>query len=319
MSARLIPGHNSHINMVQLPTIKEITPPIAGTPITQYLKSIRKFPLMTPEQELRVARYIAQNGKYQLTENGRTIRGKRQAIQFFVESNLRLVVHIVKGYVCRRSDNLELLDLIQEGNIGLYKAIEKFDPEKGYKFSTYATWWILHSVTKALQDQGRTIRIPAYMVNRIEKYLKVRDYLMYELHRESCEEEIAAEMGISVEDVRVLEAHAVSIDSPDKLVGEYNGRELLGENLPDDLLPSPEEHTAHAVLESYIIDILDELDSRERKILEMRHGLEDGVTHTLEQVAKVLGVTRECVRLNEAKVYKKIHANKQMIVKLSHY
>ena len=265
--------------------------------IQMYLKEIGKYPLLTAEEEIELAKRIE--------------KGDEAAREKLTKSNLRLVVSIAKRYV-GRSPNLTLLDLIQEGNIGLFKAVEKFDYRKGYKFSTYATWWIRQAITRALADQARTIRIPVHMVETISKYTQVRRRLLQDLGREPMAEEIAAEMGISVDKVRhimKISQETVSLEAP---VGEDEEDSTLGEFIEDEKGISPSQDAARRLLKDRIREILADLDPRERKILDMRFGLTDGVTHTLEEVGREFGVTRERIRQIEAKALNKIRMHEKL-------
>ncbi len=258
--------------------------------IQMYLREIGKVALLKGEEEVDLAKRIT--------------KGDAAARKKLTEANLRLVVSIAKKYMGR---NLGLLDLIQEGNLGLFRAVEKFDWTKGYKFSTYATWWIRQAITRALADQSRTIRIPVHMVETLNKYAQAERQLVQDLGREPLPEEIAAEMGIEVEKVyhlKKISQETVSIDSP---VGEDEGEDSsLGDFIVDEETTKPNEVAGRQILKEYVGDILKDLDPREQKILRMRFGLEDGVTHTLEEVGEEFGVTRERIRQIESKALERI-------------
>ncbi len=263
--------------------------------VQMYLREIGKIALLTGDEEKELARRIEQ--------------GDEDAKKKLMQANLRLVVSIAKRYV-GRSSHLTLLDLIQEGNIGLFKAVEKFDYRRGYKFSTYATWWIRQAITRAIADQARTIRIPVHMVETISKYQQVKRRLMQDLGREALSEEIAAEMNLDVEKVHLLEKieqDTVSLEAP---VGEDDDESVLGEFIIDDKTLSPTQTAARRLLRDQLKGIIDELTPRERKILAMRFGMEDGITHTLEEVGKEFGVTRERIRQIEAKALERIRQHK---------
>ncbi len=258
--------------------------------IQMYLREIGKVQLLKGEEEVELAKRIG--------------KGDVAARKKLTEANLRLVVSIAKKYMGR---NLGLLDLIQEGNLGLFRAVEKFDWRKGYKFSTYATWWIRQAITRALADQSRTIRIPVHMVETLNKYAQAERSLVQDLGREPLPEEIAAEMGIEVEKVyhlKKISQETVSIDSP---VGEDDGEDSsLGDFIVDEDTTKPNEVAGRQILKEYVGNILNDLDPREQKILKMRFGLEDGVTHTLEEVGEEFGVTRERIRQIESKALERI-------------
>lgn len=261
-----------------------------------YLREIGKVPLLRGVEEVELAKKIE--------------KGDEDARQKLTQANLRLVVSIAKKYV-GRSSHLTLLDLIQEGNIGLTKAVEKFDYTKGYKFSTYATWWIRQAVTRALADQARTIRIPVHMVETISKYTQVKRRLLQDLGREPLAEEIAQEMDIDVTKVRHIQKitqEAVSLESP---VGDSDEDSTLGELIEDEKTLLPSQVAAQQLLRDQIKAIIDDLSPREQKILQMRFGLEDGATHTLEEVGKEFGVTRERIRQIEAKALDKIRSHEK--------
>jgi RNA polymerase primary sigma factor len=270
--------------------------------IQMYLREIGKTPLLKGAEEIELAKRI--------------VKGDVSARKKLIEANLRLVVSIAKKYMGR---NLGLLDLIQEGNLGLFRAVEKFDWRKGFKFSTYATWWIRQAITRALADQSRTIRIPVHMVETLNKYAQAERQLVQDLGREPLPEEIAAEMGIEVEKVyqlKKISQETVSIDTP---VGDRDEEDsYLGDFIEDQDSVTPSETAGRQLLREYVQAIMKDLDPREQKILKMRFGLEDGVTHTLEEVGKEFGVTRERIRQIEAKALEKIkeHYN---ITKLRDY
>ena len=261
--------------------------------VQMYLREIGQYPLLNGQQEKDLAKRILESDE--------------EARSILARSNLRLVVSIAKKYV-NRSPDLTLLDLIQEGNLGLFKAVDKFDHTKGYKFSTYATWWIRQAITRALADQSRTIRIPVHMVETIAKYKqKVRE-LSQHLGRDPLPEEIAAEMGIEVEKIYTIQKinqDTVSLESP---VGEDDDeRSTLGSFIADDTIASPDQDASRRILSEQMTEILDELSPKERKILEMRNGLiGDGVCYTLEEVGREFGVTRERIRQIEAKALERI-------------
>ena len=259
--------------------------------VQMYLKEIGRISLIKAEEERELARRIE--------------KGDEEAKNKLTQANLRLVVSIANRYV-GRSSNLSLLDLIQEGNIGLFRAVEKFDWRRGYKFSTYATWWIRQAITRAIADQARTIRIPVHMVETISKFQQVRRRLTQDLGREPLPEEIASEMGIEVEKVHhimKISQDTVSLETP---VGDDDEDSTLGEFIEDDKILSPTEETSRRILRDHIRDIIKDLLPREQKILKMRFGLDDGITHTLEDVGKEFGVTRERIRQIEAKALEKI-------------
>ena len=266
--------------------------------IQMYLREIGQYPLLTAAQERDFAKRIQ--------------AGDEEAKNLLARANLRLVVSIAKRYV-GRSPDLTLLDLIQEGNLGLFKAVDKFDWTKGYKFSTYATWWIRQAITRALADQSRTIRIPVHMVETIAKYKQTVRRLSQDLGRDPLAEEIATEMGLDVEKIYNIEKinqDTISLESP---VGEDgdDGRSTLGDFVKDDKIRSPDQEASRRILADQVRDILDDLTPKERKILAMRNGLEDGIYHTLEEVGKEFGVTRERIRQIEAKALEKIRQHEK--------
>ena len=258
-----------------------------------YLKEIGQYPLIKAEEEKVLARRIE--------------AGDDEAKNLLARSNLRLVVSIAKKYV-GRSPDLTLLDLIQEGNLGLFKAVDKFDWSKGFKFSTYATWWIRQAITRALADQSRTIRVPVHMVETIAKYKQIVRRLSQDLGREPMPEEIAVEMGIDVVKVYHIEKIDQSTVSLESAVGDDtdDGKTTLGDFIADDNIPTPDQEASHRILSDQVNEIMADLSEKEREILELRHGLADGVQHTLEEVGKRFGVTRERIRQIEAKAHEKI-------------
>ncbi len=266
--------------------------------IQMYLREIGKYPLLNAQSERDLAKRITD--------------GDEEARNLLARANLRLVVSIAKKYV-GRSPDLTLLDLIQEGNIGLFKAVDKFDWTKGFKFSTYATWWIRQAITRALADQSRTIRIPVHMVETIAKYKQVSRRLSQDLGRDPLAEEIALEMGVDVEKIYQIEKidqDTVSLESP---VGsdDDDGKSVLGDFIKDDKILGPDQEVSRRILGDQLKEILDELSPKEREILKLRHGLEDGIYHTLEEVGKKFGVTRERIRQIEAKALERIRTHEK--------
>ena len=260
-----------------------------------YLREIGQYPLLTAAEERELAKRIE--------------KSDAEARNILARSNLRLVVSIAKKYV-GRSPDLTLLDLIQEGNLGLFRAVDKFDWKKGYKFSTYATWWIRQAITRALADQSRTIRIPVHMVETIAKYKQVSRRLSQALGRDPQAEEIAIEMGVEPDKIYQIEKinqDTLSLENP--IGSDDDDRSTLGDFIPDDKIPSPIQESSERILSEQVRAILSGLSPKERKILEMRHGLMDGVYHTLEEVGKEFGVTRERIRQIEAKALEKIRTH----------
>lgn len=257
-------------------------------PVRMYLKEIGKVPLLNADEEITLAQHMEV--------------GDREAKKRLAEANLRLVVSIAKRYVGR---GMQFLDLIQEGNLGLIKAVEKFDYRKGYKFSTYATWWIRQAITRAIADQARTIRIPVHMVETINKLIRVQRQLLQELGREPFPEEIAKEMNMPVDRVREIQKisqEPVSLETP---IGEEEDSHL-GDFIQDDNVPVPAEAAAFTLLKEQLLEVLNTLTDREQKVLRLRFGLDDGRARTLEEVGKEFNVTRERIRQIEAKALRKL-------------
>ena len=260
-------------------------------PVRMYLKEIGKVPLLTAEEEIELSKQMELGGEEGI-----------RAQQRLAEANLRLVVSIAKRYVGR---GMLFLDLIQEGNLGLIKAVEKYDYRKGFKFSTYATWWIRQAITRAIADQARTIRIPVHMVETINKLIRVSRQLLQELGREPTPEEIAEEMGMSVERVREIlkiSQEPVSLETP---IGEEEDSHL-GDFIQDDNVPVPADAAAFTLLKEQLVEVLGTLTEREQKVLRLRFGLDDGRARTLEEVGKEFNVTRERIRQIEAKALRKL-------------
>ncbi|HZS42989.1 MAG TPA: sigma-70 family RNA polymerase sigma factor [Candidatus Paceibacterota bacterium] len=268
--------------------------------IQMYLKEIGQYPLILANQEKELAKRIE--------------AGDEEAKNLLAKANLRLVVSIAKKYV-GRSPDLTLLDLIQEGNLGLFKAVDKFDWTKGYKFSTYATWWIRQSITRALADQSRTIRVPVHMVETIAKYKQVVRRLTQDLGRDPLPEEIAVEMGVDVDkiyNIEKIDQNTISLDTPVGDEGD-DGKSTYGDFIADEKILSPDQDASRRILRDQVKDILNDLSEKERKILEMRHGLNDGIQHTLEEVGKTFQVTRERIRQIEAKAHEKIRQHEKAL------
>jgi RNA polymerase primary sigma factor len=273
---------------------------LAEDSVRMYLREIGRVPLLTTQEEVDLARRVAE--------------GEKQAKKGLIEANLRLVVSIAKKYIGR---GMDLLDLIEEGNTGLIRAVEKFDYTRGYKFSTYATWWIRQAITRAIADQARTIRIPVHMVETINKLIRTQRRLVQELGREPLPEEIAAEMDMEIEKVNhilKINQDIVSIDAP---VGEEDDSQL-SDFLPDEDSLSPQDAAIYQLLKEHVQEVLQFLTPREQKILKMRFGLEDGRSYTLEEVGQEFGVTRERIRQIEAKALTKLKKHRES-KKLSDY
>jgi RNA polymerase primary sigma factor len=266
---------------------------IADDSVRLYLREIGKIPLLTAEQELALAK--------------RVVAGDKDAKDKMAEANMRLVVSIAKRYVGR---GLDLLDLIQEGNTGLLRAVEKFDPDKGFKFSTYATWWIRQAITRAIADQARTIRIPVHMVETINKLLRTQRRLTQELNREPTNEEIAAAMEIEVDKVEHIMKIKQDISSLDASIRDDEEESVLADFIEDEDTISPEESATNQLLKEQVKDMLSALTEREQKIVRLRFGLEDGKQHTLEEVGQEFSVTRERIRQIEAKALAKLRKHK---------
>ncbi len=266
---------------------------IADDSVRLYLREIGKIPLLSAAEELALAK--------------RVVEGDKDAKDQMAEANMRLVVSIAKRYVGR---GLDLLDLIQEGNTGLLRAVEKFDPEKGFKFSTYATWWIRQAITRAIADQARTIRIPVHMVETINKLLRTQRRLTQELNREPTNDEIAKAMDIEVEKVEHIMKIKQDISSLDASVRDDEEDSVLGDFIEDEDTVSPEESATNQLLKEHVKTLLSGLTEREQKILKLRFGLEDGKSHTLEEVGQEFSVTRERIRQIEAKALAKLRKHK---------
>jgi len=274
-----------------------------GDLVQMYLREIGHTPLLKNKEEFEIAKAITE--------------GDEAAKKKLTEANLRLVVSIAKKYV-GRSTSLSLLDLIQEGNIGLFRAVEKFDYTKGFKFSTYATWWIRQAITRALADQSRTIRIPVHMVETINKYMQVVRRLSQELGRDPLAEEVSVEMELPIDKVRHIQKISQETVSLETSVGDSDDDSVLGDFIEDTITDIPSKKASFVLLKEHVGDVLNDLSSREQKILRIRFGLDDGVTHTLEEVGRDFGVTRERIRQIEAKALDKIRKN-ELVKKLKDY
>ncbi len=276
---------------------KIIKTPTSSDSVQMYLKEIGRISLLTAKEEKDLAKRIE--------------KGDEDAKRSLTQANLRLVVSIAKKYITR-TPNLTILDLIQEGNLGLFRAVEKFDWRRGFKFSTYATWWVRQAITRALADQSKTIRIPVHMVESISKYQQVVRRLTQDLDREPLAEEVASEMGLEVEKIRHMQKisqETVSLEAP---VGDEDKDSTLGEFIEDDKILSPDQQAMRRILKDQVKEVLMDLTPREKKILEMRFGLIDGITHTLEEVGRKFGVTRERIRQIEAKAIEKIRLHDKL-------
>jgi len=275
-------------------------------PVRMYLREIGRVPLLTAEEEVKLARRMERGKDEQfkpaISRDYRIIEDGEEAQRRLTEANLRLVVSVAKKYIGR---GMSLLDLIQEGNIGLIRAVEKFDYTKGYKFSTYATWWIRQAITRAIADQARTIRIPVHMVETINRLIRISRRLLQDLGREPTSEEIAEQMEISPEKVREIikvSQEPVSLETP---IGEEDDSHL-GDFIEDHTALAPADAASHQLLKEQVEDVLDSLTERERKVLQLRFGLDDGRSRTLEEVGKEFHVTRERIRQIEAKALRKL-------------
>lgn len=272
---------------------KDFLDDVSDDSVRLYLREIGKIPLLTPEEELTLAYRVK--------------KGEKRAKDAMAEANMRLVVSIAKRYVGR---GLDLLDLIQEGNSGLLRAVEKFEPDKGFKFSTYATWWIRQAITRAIADQARTIRIPVHMVETINKLIRTQRRLAQELNREPTHEEIAAEMEIEIEKVEHIFKIKQDIHSLDQPARDDEEDTVLGDFVEDEDTMTPEESATKQLLKEHVGDMLSSLSEREQKIVKMRFGLDDGKNHTLEEVGQEFAVTRERIRQIEAKALAKLRKHK---------
>lgn len=297
-TAALIEMPSKEVSRKELEKAVQIESAEMPDSVQLYLKEIGRIALLTGDEEKELAKRIG--------------RGDEEARQKLIQANLRLVVSIAKKYAYR-SSQLGILDLIQEGNIGLSKAVEKFDYRKGFKFSTYASWWIRQAITRALADQSRTVRIPVHMIETISKYTQARRRLMQELGRDPLAEEIAIEMGTNVEKIYYLQKISQEIISLEAPLGDDDDDSTLSELIPDNKNLAPTQMADLSLLREKIKEILTDLTPREQEILRLRFGLDDGVTHTLEEVGKKFGVTRERIRQIEAKALSRIRGHQRSI------
>jgi RNA polymerase primary sigma factor len=289
------------ITVEKRPDASALASELTQDSIQMYLREIGKIPLLTAEEEVALAK--------------RKERNEKEAERRLIEANLRLVVSIAKKFVGKQ---LSLLDLIQEGNVGLFRAVKKFEYRKGYKFSTYATWWIRQAITRALADQSRTIRIPVHMVETINRFKQVERRLIQDLGREPLLEELAAEMDMPIDKVVHIQKISQETASLDTSVGDDDDDSKLEDFIEDVKNLPPDKSAARQLLKDYVTDAMKDLTPREQKILELRFGLEDGVSHTLEEVGREFDVTRERIRQIEAKALEKIQ-QKDIIQKLKDY
>ena len=294
-SELLAPAGKEEVSVKELAEATEMAGDLPDA-VQMYLKEIGKITLLTAQDERDLAKRVE--------------HGDEAARQQFIRANLRLVVSIAKRYV-NRSPQLSILDLIQEGNIGLQRAVEKFDYRRGFKFSTYATWWIRQAITRALADQSRTIRIPVHMVETISKYTQVKRRLHQELGRDPMPEEIAIEMGVPTEKIHHIQKISQEVISLESPLGDSDEDSTLSEFIQDEKSLTPAQVASHTLLRNKIKEVIKDLAPREQKILAMRFGLDDGITHTLEEVGKEFSVTRERIRQIEAKTLGKIKAHEQ--------
>lgn len=301
-ASSLVKGERDEITASELRDAARIDSNLPDA-VQMYLKEIGRTPLLNQKEEKELAKKIE--------------AGDESSRKKLIQANLRLVVSIAKRYV-NRSPHLSILDLIQEGNIGLSRAVDKFDYKKGFKFSTYATWWIRQAITRALADYSRTIRIPVHMVETITKFTQVKRRLMQELGREPLPEEIANEMNMSIDKIHYIQKISQEVISLEAPVGDDDEDSMLSDFIKDEQSLTPDQLASNALLRDYIKEVIIDLSEREQKILSMRFGLDDNIAHTLEEVGKVFGVTRERIRQIEAKALEKIRQHPK-IKKLEGY